>query len=531
MKLRNKPAGGNKLKYSEKKSINHKHLLMKIHLYLFFVCFTLLGHAQNTPMPPARSEESMISQQLKDDEQDVDGDPRKKEVLLLQLKLRSEKLNYTRGILQSGSKLMRLYSDQGRYREIVKLADQLKKRATDKKDPDGLVSTIYRTNASALGYLGLDDASLEDFRTAIKYAETIGNRDYRLYILSLCYQNMNVYFEKKLFENKKYGDSTVYYLHKSLELAKQIRDDNGMVSNSWKYDQIAFNDMRLGMYYLGDTEPQGNLEQAEKYLLEGAKIYENKEYDILPNNKIMMLNQLSWLYLEKKDYKLSINHAKRAMELEKQYRDPYHRVESYEFLASSYLETGEKEKSKYYMNRYTLLKDSLNLADKKNADLSMKEMVSEVDSKHKMLSQRQWILTGVIFLIIASNKNGIANETEKELLARLENFENLGMFLKKDITLTSVSTMFSTNTKYLSEIIKKYRSQNFSNYINSLRIDYIVHKLYSEPRYRDYKISYLADQCGFATYQVFILAFRKQNGVTPSYFIQNLKDDKVMLKD
>jgi YesN/AraC family two-component response regulator len=132
---------------------------------------------------------------------------------------------------------------------------------------------------------------------------------------------------------------------------------------------------------------------------------------------------------------------------------------------------------------------------------------------------------------ITSNKNGIANETEKDLLARLENFENFELFLKKDITLTSVSTMFSTNTKYLSEIIKKYRSQNFNNYINSLRIDYIVHKLYSEPRYRDYKISYLADQCGFATYQVFILAFRKQNGVTPSYFIQNLKDDNVMLKD
>lgn len=380
---------------------------------------------------------------------------------------------------------------------------------------------------------------------------------------------MNVYFAKKYLENRKYGDSTVYYLNKSQELAKQIRDNNGVVSNSLKYSQIAYNDMRLGMYYLQDTDTPGNLKQAEKYLLEAAKIYNNRQYEIPPDDRVMMLNQLSWLYLEKKDYKTSIDYAKQALAMEKEYRDPENRVESYEFLASSYLETGEKEQSKFYMDRYTLLKDSLTLADKKNADISMKKMVSEVDNEHKMLTQRQWLLTGLLFCGLAifiwilwgrkkrslrkkyeemisklqnetlSNqsyennaepipaiKNGISNDTEKDLLVRLENFEAQEAFLDKDITLTTVATMFNTNTKYLSETIKKYRSQNFNKYINSLRVNYIVHKLYNEPRYRDYKISYLAEQGGFATYQVFILAFRKEHGVTPSYFIQNLRKDQ-----
>ncbi len=546
---------------------------MKVLLYILFTFFTLLSHAQNKQRSPAQSEESVISKKLDEDELNLNADPQKKEMLLLQLKSRSEELDYKLGVLRCVNKLMRMYSNQGRYKEIVELGNNIKKKITENKDPQGIITSIYRTNALALGYLGLDDASLKDFRMAIRYAETIENRDSKFYKLSLCYQNMNVYFAKKIFENKKYGDSTVYYLNKSLELAKQIRDDNGTVSNSLKYDQIAFNNMRLGIHYLQDTNTQGNLERAEKYLLEGEKIYENKQYDIPPDNKVLMLNQLSWLYLEKKDYQASIDYAKRAMELEKEYRDPYNRVESYEFLANSYLETGDKDKSKYYMNRYTLLKDSLNLADKKNADISMKEIVSEVDKEHRLLSQKQWMLTGVIFLVLAigtlvmwrrknkvlrkkyeeliyklkketlddrisatkaelikSNKNNIANETEKELLARLEAFEKSKVFLKKDITLTAVSSMFNTNTKYLSEIIRKHRSQNFNNYINGLRIDHIVHKLYNEPKYRDYKISYLAEQCGFASYQVFVLAFRKQNGVTPSYFVQNLKDDNVMLK-
>jgi YesN/AraC family two-component response regulator len=53
-----------------------------------------------------------------------------------------------------------------------------------------------------------------------------------------------------------------------------------------------------------------------------------------------------------------------------------------------------------------------------------------------------------------------------------------------------LAAQLNTNTKYLSEAIKNNRSQNFNNYINNLRINYIVHKLYNDPKYREYKISW-----------------------------------------
>lgn len=540
--------------------------------FAFFYFHVFFAQTQAVFDGQTRRAEAAIDKKLNEIAAGSIKDPQQKEDLLFRLKAQSEKLGYDSGIFQSGDYLMNLYLNQSRNKETVELGNQLKKAAKNKKDAYGFITSIYRRNALALGYLGLNDASIKDFKTAIKYAETIKDKDKRLYLLGQCYENITVYFINKRFENKIYRDSIVCYLNKSIDAGKYIRDDSKSVSNTLKYDQIAFGNMRLGIFYLEQADKEGSLELAEKYLLEGLKIYENKKYHIIPDNKIMMLNQISWLYMEKKDYQKSIDFAKRAMALEKQYFDPYHRVESFEFLATSYLETGEKEKSKFYMGKYTALKDSLNYADKKDADVTMKNMVAEVKENHEENSKRQLVLILILVIVaimatlffwrrrnkilhekyeqiinrlrnesvddtiiinnkftVVNHKNNISSETEVKLLKKIINFENSEKFIKKDITISFLSNQWDTNPKYLSEVIKKNRSQSFSNYINSLRINYIVYKLYNEPKYREYKISYLAETCGFGSSQVFVLAFKKVNGVTPSYFIQNLREEDVVL--
>lgn len=124
-------------------------------------------------------------------------------------------------------------------------------------------------------------------------------------------------------------------------------------------------------------------------------------------------------------------------------------------------------------------------------------------------------------------RSTIVPETAKALLQKLEKFEASEKYLKKEANLTWLAHNLNTNTKYLSEIIRIYRGKNFSNYINGLRINYIVHKLYNEPKYRDYKISHLVEESGFVTYKVFVIAFKNEHGVTPSYFIEKLKQENV----
>lgn len=53
----------------------------------------------------------------------------------------------------------------------------------------------------------------------------------------------------------------------------------------------------------------------------------------------------------------------------------------------------------------------------------------------------------------------------------------------------------------------------------------MVNLLASDPDYREYKISYLAEISGFSSREVFTITFKKETGVNPSYFINNLKKD------
>lgn len=118
----------------------------------------------------------------------------------------------------------------------------------------------------------------------------------------------------------------------------------------------------------------------------------------------------------------------------------------------------------------------------------------------------------------------IADDTTKVLLIKLEKFEASNNFLKKNINRTWMANKLNTNTRYLSETIKTQRNKTFTNYINGLRINYITHQLVEDPLYREYKINYLAEECGYASSQVFVIAFKKETGLTPSYFIEKLKE-------
>ncbi|MCT3917986.1 helix-turn-helix transcriptional regulator [Elizabethkingia anophelis] len=91
-----------------------------------------------------------------------------------------------------------------------------------------------------------------------------------------------------------------------------------------------------------------------------------------------------------------------------------------------------------------------------------------------------------------------------------------------------MSNLFNTNPRYLSQIIREYKGLNFNGYINQLRINYISRKLYDTAIYREYKISYLAEECGYISPQVFINAFKKETGMTPSYFIKELKGENAI---
>lgn len=120
----------------------------------------------------------------------------------------------------------------------------------------------------------------------------------------------------------------------------------------------------------------------------------------------------------------------------------------------------------------------------------------------------------------------ISTKTEKVLLKKLEAFEKSKDFLKKDVNLNNLSKQFDTNTKYLSEIIKSYKNKNFNQYLNELRIDYLINQLNNNEKVLNTKVSYLASDFGFNSHSSFSTLFTQYVGQSPSEYIKALKDAK-----
>ena len=119
----------------------------------------------------------------------------------------------------------------------------------------------------------------------------------------------------------------------------------------------------------------------------------------------------------------------------------------------------------------------------------------------------------------------MSETTENNILKSLSELEKSHFYLNKDISLNSVAVELSINQRYLSYVINKHRTKDFASYINELRINYIIDRLKNDDNYLQYKISYLAELCGFSSREVFTTIFKKETGISPSYFIDNLKKD------
>jgi len=118
----------------------------------------------------------------------------------------------------------------------------------------------------------------------------------------------------------------------------------------------------------------------------------------------------------------------------------------------------------------------------------------------------------------------ISEDTEKRIHEALDKLaKNTTFFLDSSITLTKLATKSGTNTRYMTYIIRKYHHKNFNNYINDLRIYYILQKLQNNPDYLQYKISYLAQESGFSNHSKFSQEFKRVVGLTPSVFIKQIE--------
>ncbi len=123
-------------------------------------------------------------------------------------------------------------------------------------------------------------------------------------------------------------------------------------------------------------------------------------------------------------------------------------------------------------------------------------------------------------------KSTISDEIIQVLKLKLELFEKDNGFLNRNLSVENLAKEFQTNRDYLSKAVNEIKGKNFSNYINELRINYIVGELKTNKQLQLYTLEAICEAAGFNNSESFAKAFKKITGTLPSYYLKALKNAK-----
>ncbi|SFZ94073.1 AraC-type DNA-binding protein [Chryseobacterium limigenitum] len=126
---------------------------------------------------------------------------------------------------------------------------------------------------------------------------------------------------------------------------------------------------------------------------------------------------------------------------------------------------------------------------------------------------------------VEERKSSLNESKVEELLQKLKLFEDKKEFTQKGLTLSKLATQLNTNSNYLSQVINDCKGMNFNKYLSELRINYITNLLFENKEYLKYSIETLAKECGIASRQNFSDLFFELNGIRPTDFIKNRKQE------
>jgi YesN/AraC family two-component response regulator len=137
-------------------------------------------------------------------------------------------------------------------------------------------------------------------------------------------------------------------------------------------------------------------------------------------------------------------------------------------------------------------------------------------------------------LLSFSKNNGLKNRninhdidnfTQQKIMDCLLNqLYEKRVFLREDLSLSSLAKKCHTNSAYLSRIIHDKYHCHFNTYINNLRIEE-AQKMMANSQYTNFTIEAIAHSVGFHSKSSFNNAFKKLSGVTPSFYLKYIRNN------
>ncbi|WP_430615365.1 helix-turn-helix domain-containing protein [Flavobacterium sp. JP2137] len=446
-----------------------------------------------------------------------------------------------------------LYEQIGQQQESIKYALEAEEIASLLKDYEwqakisGFLSTQYRN-------LGLLESGRKALDKGVAIIQKVGDQKRRDFYYGLVNQEM-AYYE---IGAKNYAQAKEYVQKSRVFFDRLKTSPNNYYYKATNEVLLASCEVNLGNYKRADQ----HLDQAIVYL-DQSSLGESVLRARIFTGKAQVLRH-------KKDYESAAGYLTQAEAWALSSGFKSLQLEVYKELVEYYRETANAQQQQLYTEKYNkLLQSNIN-----QNQTTLDGMITKMVENTEQLERRQsfYILTvGLLLLggggatvfyqwkkrqdltrfnevidelkatkqlaaaavvsdstaqrglpLAVKEKVSISKGLETKILIHLEAFEQGLDFLDKNISASSLATKVDTNTKYLSIILKNHRNKDFNNYIGGLRIQYIVDKMMHHPEYQQYKISYLAEECGFSTHSKFTAVFKKNIGITPSVFLEKL---------
>ncbi len=128
-------------------------------------------------------------------------------------------------------------------------------------------------------------------------------------------------------------------------------------------------------------------------------------------------------------------------------------------------------------------------------------------------------------IAVQNDKNddtSVKDHRALEILDKLTELESSNFFIEQDCNLYNTAKLIDTNTTYLSKTLNTFKKQSFNQYLNELRITYVLIQLKENTRFRAYTLKAISTEIGYKSINTFTKAFKAHTGLTPSYYIKQL---------
>jgi len=408
----------------------------------------------------------------------------------------------------------------------------------------------YRMQGTQYAKLGLLKEASESLNKGLSEIKN-ENTDEGHELKGMIYNSFLILFNQNEYQKKEFYSKNA--IREYLQIRNIPRRNELLVS---AYTNLGYN--------LSETK---KFDEAQSFFAKALALVGNDNYYLRSN----ILHDIGFSYSQQNKQDSAVSYFKKALKIASQYGFTEKKIEITKNLQEAYTKLKDPENVKKYKLENLELKDSVAYNQKMAVNKTLTQKEENYDSqlvKSDSLSKglvvacimMLLVLGAVIFNMISLQKKHkktvtqiyqqgitpvayeedsqetedqsgnspadvkISLETEEHILSGLKAFEENFDFNSKNISRYNLSNTLNVNTKYLSAVIKKHKNFNFNQYINHLRINYIINKLKSEPQYRKYKINHLAEITGYSSHSAFSLEFKKITGMHPSAFIKALDE-------